>query len=638
MLNWWRLMWHLVDTLSICWTTHAARTLPGQLHQQLRPWALYLSTATTATPHDYEETAIVLQVLGPTIEDSSLMAMLEHLLRHPWQSTAAPMIVRLMGSLFALMAGRQDTMAVVRSHAEALLALWRQSTDDVLDRVMLVVMAATSPLLYANASALVYERSISCPTVYTAAPPTIPFRLQAKDTRTQLVHSIGAGHMPSGVTLAELKELSRSSGVLAMMLIGQLLPYAADEKEEASIYADTTFDARVARWISELAALPLTWLAHDQYRAELLRLCLDWAGYGATAVFSSALLDCLMPHYTASLSAADQHQLAYLWHYERSTKEEPMLVHALKWSPHPNSVRAATEQLLLANRTPNQVSAALSLLNDIDRERMWHTVRHFPMARPMDRVCTEADTSCYDPVYFLSVFSFLASLDGVVPARMWVETHALALAVAALSAIDDKLRRVAYILLDQLLPVLQATDDWKERRQVLWLLVALKSSIAQRDPLPARLPTLITQFAAHALKLALTPWHYMYPLVNGFLLQRPRIDLEDVPMFYSLFHAATPDAKRRKQWMLHLLVDGLREPSDYALYRRRHVIDLCLGYASSPLCDQNDFKLLLSRASDIDSALEDSTMQHGVLAWLQAALTLPVVTASPPLQLTMAGL
>jgi hypothetical protein len=32
-------------------------------------------------------------------------------------------------------------------------------------------------------------------------------------------------------------------------------------------------------------------------------------------------------------------------------------------------------------------------------------------------------------------------------------------------------------------------------------------------------------------------------------------------MFYSLFHAATPDVKRRKQWILNLLVDGLREAS-----------------------------------------------------------------------------
>ncbi|KAI9596790.1 hypothetical protein BDF19DRAFT_322505 [Syncephalis fuscata] len=391
----------------------------------------------------------------------------------------------------------------------------------------------------------------------------------------------------------------------------------------------------------------LSWLSNDHDRALFIGLLLELADSHVTCIYSRPLIDRLMPHYKASLCQADRYQLDYLLRYERSDKEEPMLTYALQWSPHPNTSRVVTP-LLLTNNRSQLTSAVLSFLSDIDRERMWHSIINYPITRSMANVAPIAsdtdkkDLSLYDPAYFLPVFCFFASLGDVVPTRLWVETHALSLAITSLASTDDHIRRIAFVLLDQLLPLLQAATDWKERRQVLWLLVSLKSSITQRDPLPSRLPMIIVHFAVHTLKLALTPRHFMYPLVNGFLLQRPIIDLEDVPMLYSLFHAATPDAKRRKRWMLHLLVHGLTDASDYPLYRRRHVIDLCLSYASSSsLCDEVDVELvleLLSRATDIDGVLEEVVMQHGVLAWIQAAFSFEVISSSPRHTQLLAGL
>jgi hypothetical protein len=201
------------------------------LRQLLGPWALYVSTATTATLLDYEETAIVLQVLGPIIEDSSLMAIMEHLLKSSWPSEATPIIVRLMGNLFALMAGRQDTMTVVRNNAESLLHLWRQSTDEVLDEVMLVVVAATSPLLFANASTIVYERSINYRKIFDTTLSRIPFHLQDQDIerlladatpvrlelliiaatldsqiRRKMAKLLNSNHLSTNISLADLVE------------------------------------------------------------------------------------------------------------------------------------------------------------------------------------------------------------------------------------------------------------------------------------------------------------------------------------------------------------------------------------------------------------------------------------------------
>ena len=38
--------------------------------------------------------------------------------------------------------------------------------------------------------------------------------------------------------------------------------------------------------------------------------------------------------------------------------------------------------------------------------------------------------------------------------------------------------------------------------------------------------------------------------------------------------------------MLQLLLDGMRDPLDYYLYKRRHVMELVLSYHDSQLSDQ----------------------------------------------------
>lgn len=42
-----------------------------------------------------------------------------------------------------------------------------------------------------------------------------------------------------------------------------------------------------------------------------------------------------------------------------------------------------------------------------------------------------------------------------------------------------------------------------------------------------------------------------------------------------------------RSWMLHLLVDGMKDSTDYYLYKRRHVIELALSYHDSPISDHH---------------------------------------------------
>jgi hypothetical protein len=71
-----------------------------------------------------------------------------------------------------------------------------------------------------------------------------------------------------------------------------------------------------------------------------------------------------------------------------------------------------------------------------------------------------------------------------------------------------------------------------------------------------RLPKLIALFLAECLPILNEPKHVLYAKVNSFLLQRPSLDVNDIPLFYSL--ANTGDHfEAEVDWLLKMLASGL---------------------------------------------------------------------------------
>jgi hypothetical protein len=71
-----------------------------------------------------------------------------------------------------------------------------------------------------------------------------------------------------------------------------------------------------------------------------------------------------------------------------------------------------------------------------------------------------------------------------------------------------------------------------------------------------RLPKLIALFLAECLPILNDPKHILYEKVNSFLLQRPSLDMKDIPLFYSL--ANTGDHfEVEVDWLLEMLASGL---------------------------------------------------------------------------------
>lgn len=136
----------------------------------------------------------------------------------------------------------------------------------------------------------------------------------------------------------------------------------------------------------------------------------------------------------------------------------------------------------------------------------------------------------------------------------------------------------------------------REKNQLMLLLDALKNSIVDRaeDGMSApRIPAVVTTFVAHALSALLRPDHFMYPHVNKFCLQRPTIDLEDIPMFYSMFNSSSEQHRKERVWMLRLLATSLKSAEDYRMFRRRHVVDLLVAFFNSQLSEPLSKKIVI---------------------------------------------
>jgi hypothetical protein len=154
---------------------------------------------------------------------------------------------------------------------------------------------------------------------------------------------------------------------------------------------------------------------------------------------------------------------------------------------------------------------------------------------------------------------------------------------------------------------------------VWWLLHSLKTGIAQETF--ERVPCMITYFIGQSLEVLMRPAHLLYLRVNTFLLQRPRMDVRDIPMFYSLLQSgpvsiprfltsdtagpspsgkggasaaeSTDDIAAKVQtsddtghqelqaWLFKLIASGCRTSMDYRMMKKRHAYNLILTTSDS---------------------------------------------------------
>ena len=87
---------------------------------------------------------------------------------------------------------------------------------------------------------------------------------------------------------------------------------------------------------------------------------------------------------------------------------------------------------------------------------------------------------------------------------------------------------------------------------------ALRNSGQEENDI-SRLPKLITVFLAESLRVIMDPKHILYEKVNSFFLQRPTLDLGDIPMFYTLSNSGE-HFELEVMWLFNVMNAGLDDP------------------------------------------------------------------------------
>ncbi|GES88332.1 ribosome 60S biogenesis N-terminal-domain-containing protein [Rhizophagus clarus] len=348
--------------------------------------------------------------------------------------------------------------------------------------------------------------------------------------------------------------------------------------------------------------------------------------------YKSSYLISLLSIYNATTSISDQLLLDIFILYEKITKVSIMSF-AIKWGTNllllDNKYQVDKKKLMIGQKI------LVETLELIDPVFMMRSFTHFPIDKELEINCNyieellfnnnfsiiaieEKKKIVYDLSYFLPLFANLLSYGNLLDCRKFIEINALGFIIVATSSLIINVRKIAYYLLDEFYVLLEHTN-FREKNQILLLLNLLKNSITIRDDNIQRIPTIITIFVAHSLNIFMNPGHFMYPLINKFLLQRPFLDLKDIPMFYSLFHSSTNNYQKEKVWILRLLSAGLKTYDDYKVFNRRYIWNTITCYYTSPLADNITHKLIIEilfQAASIPNVITNMIKNQGLLTWL----------------------
>ncbi|KAI8617126.1 ribosome 60S biogenesis N-terminal-domain-containing protein [Chytriomyces sp. MP71] len=324
----------------------------------------------------------------------------------------------------------------------------------------------------------------------------------------------------------------------------------------------------------------------------LLRACINYADNETITNIKFNILPSLSTSYVGSQHESDRGILS-IWYTFEANYGLSIATNAVHWGQMAaGEDQDSTAAIAASSGATGTVSAssASESLSLIDPVLMSQSIHGFSITDDLSGSEINHEgihQGIYDASFFLPLIATAVKIGAEkIDMKKVVESNALGLGVMALASENELVRKAGYFILDVAYTRFYKIEDMKEKLQLTLLLTMLKNGIAERsDSIFPKLPTIIALFFSNALAILSKPEHFMYPLVNTFLLSRPTVDFEDVPMFYSLFNSSTDNCRRERVWLYKLLCGGLKNEADYKLYKRRHAIDLVMSFFHFPLAD-----------------------------------------------------
>ncbi|XP_020531558.1 uncharacterized protein LOC18448051 isoform X2 [Amborella trichopoda] len=225
----------------------------------------------------------------------------------------------------------------------------------------------------------------------------------------------------------------------------------------------------------------------------------------------------------------------------------------------------------------------------------------------------------YDPAFVLR-FAIHSLSMGFIEPMEFSGLGLLAVAFISMSSSDEGIRKLAYDALGRFKTALENCWNCRNGPQLRLLLTYIQNGI--KEPWQ-QIPSVIAIFAAEASFILMDPANGLYVNVNQFLMRSPRVDLEAVPLFHSLFGSCSIHFLSDRKWILHLLFAGLNLVDDAQIFKRKFLFELLLSFYNSSLADHNTRVLILQivrKAVKLHMMGRYLVEQSGLISWLSSII------------------
>ncbi|ESO82926.1 hypothetical protein LOTGIDRAFT_176277, partial [Lottia gigantea] len=202
----------------------------------------------------------------------------------------------------------------------------------------------------------------------------------------------------------------------------------------------------------------------------------------------------------------------------------------------------------------------------------------------------------------------------IVDLKQFITSNCLGFVLAGLSSHVTSVRQACYLILKQYYDRL-STATFPEVEEIKYLLELLRGSIETPS---MKLCTVITVFLSKMAKLLLSPENHMYKSLTTFLMSKPTLEFDRIPGFYRFFNSSELDHHQERQWMLNMILDGLRTYDDFRIYETLYSFKLLQSYYQSLLSDLHSQTIILKIINSVCIDIETITVlyeKHGILTW-----------------------
>ncbi|KAF8271677.1 ribosome 60S biogenesis N-terminal-domain-containing protein [Lactarius quietus] len=326
----------------------------------------------------------------------------------------------------------------------------------------------------------------------------------------------------------------------------------------------------------------------------------------------------LSPIYGGTLSTSDRRLLNIFCLFEETKK-----------------VSAAS----LLMRSVSGAENALDALLNLDPVAIFRTCLVFPSWRKLEDlghhldITHPLDAHLYDPIFVVLLMAHVLGVQRPSSAVEWVRlfrTNAVSLLIRSLSSRNILLRKTCVCQISEVMDALK-NADMQEKPHVLYILHMLKDSLKEspEENAPSRLPSFTTLLLSHALRGVFYPENFIYPLTAHFLLQRPELDITDVPMLYTMLYSSSDNWKRERTWILKFIADAMLSPGEeeWRVFRRRHTWDLLAslfqGGGGQDRVLRNEILEILLNLTNSRRIATSLVLKSGLLSWIEIMLLVP---------------